>query len=120
MATRRRILFCGRRRTKRVRPEEEDSDAWPDEPTEFDPEKDIGPKIPQVQMPKTDMSDVPDDVFRTFWSLVLTFNIALFALSLGAMLMYFRGQFQTGGAVFALGVVSLVYGVAKYRAFQNR
>ncbi|WP_338727966.1 hypothetical protein [Haladaptatus sp. DJG-WS-42] len=99
--------------------EEEQSDAWPDEPTEFNPETDIGPKIPSVSTPNSDVSDIPDDVFRTFWSLVLTFNVALFALSLGAMLMYFRGQFQTGGIVFGLGAVSLVYGLVKYRNFQN-
>ncbi|WP_336361223.1 DUF7322 domain-containing protein [Haladaptatus sp. ZSTT2] len=100
--------------------EEEQSDAWPDEPKEFNPDTDIGPEIPSVKMPSSDVSDIPDDVFRTFWSLVLTFNVALFALSLGAMLMYFRADYWTGGPVFAIGALSLVYGLAKYRAHQNR
>lgn len=101
-------------------------DRWPDEPdepftdrygepdvepdVEEDPEEDLefGIDIP-------DESDADPELFREFWSLVATINLGLFAASLGLMLVAFRGQWTTGGGVFILGAISLVYAWWKYR-----
>ncbi|MDG5775695.1 hypothetical protein VB773_16710 [Haloarculaceae archaeon H-GB2-1] len=100
-------------------PEEAD-DPWPDEPDEFDPES-AGPQvdIPSVPDPSESEGSANPEVQQLFWKLVLTFNVALFALSLGPMLVAFRGQLQLGGSVFAIGAVTFVYGVAKYRQFER-
>jgi hypothetical protein len=100
-------------------PEEAD-EPWPDEPDEFDPEA-AGPQveIPSVPDPSDADSSVDPAVQQLFWKLVLTFNVALFALSLGPMLVAFRGQWRLGGSVFALGAVTFGYGLTKYRQYRR-
>jgi hypothetical protein len=102
------------------------SDSWPDEPDEpsnepeeFDPMADIGPAVPEVDIPDTTKpsTEVPDDLARTFWKLVAVFNLALFALALGPMLVFFRGELVNGAAVFVLGAGCFVYGYARYRRY---
>lgn len=93
-----------------------------------DPTEDLGPEIPSVDVPQVaednenaDMdSDVPQDLFVTFWGLVVTLNLALFATSLGLMLVYFRGQLRLGGGLFALGVLAFAYAYYKYRRYRDR
>jgi len=106
-----------------------DDKRWPDEPDEPDepsidaePDEadleDIGPSVPEVDIPDApdpDDVDVPDHLVRQFWKLVAIFNLALFALALGPMLIVFRGQLENGGAVFALGVAAFLYGYVRYR-----
>ncbi|MFB6164058.1 MAG: hypothetical protein ABEJ31_02770 [Haloarculaceae archaeon] len=74
-----------------------------------------GPRAPD---PST--NDVPRDLARSFWKLVAIFNVALFAASLGPMLIVFRGEWGRGGAVFALGVATFVYGYWRYRRTRER
>lgn len=102
------------------------SGSWPDEPDEpshepeeFDPVNDIGPDVPQVDIPDTTKSgaEVPDDLARTFWKLVAVFNLALFALALGPMLLYFRGEVVNGTAIFVLGAGCFAYGYLRYRSY---
>jgi hypothetical protein len=93
-----------------------------------DPTEGLGPEIPSVRTPGSadgdgdaDMDpDVPQDLFVTFWGLVVTLNLALFATSLGLMLAYFRGQLRLGGGLFVLGVLALAYSYYKYRRYRNR
>lgn len=91
--------------------EEDESDAWPDEPEEFDPER-FGPEIPDSSPTLSESlgasKDVSDGLFRAFWASVLLLNVALAALSIGAMLLYFRGDYGTGGPVLLIGVVASV------------
>jgi len=108
-----------------------DGDPWPAEPDEPenpgqkyldrfdpesdgepDPESDLAPDIP-------DESDVPEGLFRAFWSLVATINLGLFAASLGLMLVAFRGQLREGGAVFLLGAAALAYAGYRYREVRD-
>ena len=88
------------------------------EPDERELVDDLGPDIPEVDVPQPpdpEGTDVPDDLARSFWKLVAIFNLALFAVSVGPMLIVFRGEWENGTAVFLLGVAAFTYGYARYR-----
>lgn len=100
-------------------PLEENEDAWPDEPTEFDPDS-IGPDPPDPPDATSGSEEalrasesVPDGVFRAFWASVLLLNVALAALSIGAMLIYFQGDYETGTLTFLIGAVA-AFGTIRY------
>jgi len=103
-----------------------DDEPWPDEPddpgspdnVEPDPLEDIGPDVPEVDIPQPpDKSEVdaPANLIHSFWKLVAVFNLALFAASLGPMLVFFRGEWTNGTAVFLLGVACFAYGYVRYK-----
>jgi hypothetical protein len=96
-----------------------------------DPKEGLGPGVPSVRVPDaadTDAddpdadtgADVSSDLFVTFWGLVVTLNLALFATSLGVMLAYFRGQFRLGGGLVVLGALAFAYAYYKYRRYLDR
>lgn len=101
-------------------PFEDREDDRPGEPEEFDPDE-VGPEIPDVEpsveVPSVDVSDaaasLDEDLFRAFWGAVVFLNVALVALSLGVMLVYFRGDWERGGASVAVGVVAAAF-VGRY------
>jgi hypothetical protein len=106
-----------------------DDERWPNEPTEpGEPEQlgdleDLGPDVPEVDVPTPpdpSANEVPSDLARDFWKLVATFNVALFALALGPMLIVFRGELVNGGAVFLLGAGFFAYGYQRYRTVRAR
>lgn len=90
-------------------------DPWPEEPDDpyGDPTEQFDLEIPEPD-------DVPKDLWRAFWGLVAVFNIALFALALGPMLMVFRSQYLYGGVITSIGVVTLLYGLHRYRMYRAR
>ncbi|WP_216824792.1 DUF7322 domain-containing protein [Salinigranum rubrum] len=97
-------------------------EPWPDEPDEpnaesrwGNPERDL-PRIPEVS---TDESDVDPHTFKTFWVSVVFTNVAVFGVSLGAMLWYFRGQALLGGVLCLAGVLAGIRTYASYRAFKS-
>lgn len=59
--------------------------------------------------------DVPSDLRRAFWTIVALANVSLFAVSLGVMLLVFRGQVAAGGASLVVGVAALALAVRRYR-----
>ena len=100
-------------------PFEEDEDAWPDEPKEFDPDS-LGPDPPTSPnaAPSSGESlraseSVPDGLFRAFWASVLLANVALGAISIGAMLIYFQGDYEAGTLALLIGSVA-ASGTARY------
>jgi hypothetical protein len=104
----------------------DDDGRWPDEPddpgrlddVEPDPESELAPEAPEVDVPEPpdpSSGDASEGLVRSFWKLVAMFNLALFAVSLGPMLVVFRGEWVNGGAVFFLGVAVFVYGYVRYR-----
>lgn len=99
-----------------MNPLEEEEDGWPDEPDEFDPDS-LGPDPPDSTRSLRDSlgatEAVPDDLFRAFWASVLLLNVALAALSIGAMFIYFRGDYGTGGLAMLIGAVAAA-GTARY------
>jgi len=99
-----------------VNPLEEEENAWPDEPEEFDPDS-LGPdppdSTPHRRSSMTTGKDVPDGLFRAFWTSVLLLNVAIAALSIGAMLIYFLGDYRTGTLALLVGGVA-AFGTGKY------
>lgn len=68
---------------------------------------------PSVDVP--DGSDADPELRRQFWVLVVVFNFALGALSIGAMFVVFRGNWTLGGRLVVAGAVLAAYGFYKYR-----
>lgn len=83
------------------------------EPEEFDPES-LGPDVPSPSG-----SDYNGDATGLFVKLVIVFNIALLALSLGPMLAYFDGQVDLGLRVFLVGLIAFGYGTFRYVRFER-
>jgi hypothetical protein len=103
-----------------------DDDEWSDEPEEFDPEHRWGrperdlPSVPVAPKPETAETDVDPELFKTFWASVIFANLALFGLSLGAMLIGFRGNWTVGLVLVAVGTFALVRTWAYYVSFRDR
>lgn len=98
-----------------MNPLEEEENAWPDEPEEFDPDS-LAPDPPDStprQRSSVATEDVPDGLFRAFWASVLLLNVALAGLSIGAMLIYFQGDYETGTLVLLVGGVA-AFGTVRY------
>ena len=89
------------------------SEKSPYEPDEFDPSS-LGPDIPEP--PK---GDGYSDTASLFWQLVIVFNIALLALSIGPMFAYFQGRVQFGLRIFGVGVILFAYGTYRYVKFRR-
>jgi hypothetical protein len=91
-----------------VNPFEEDEDSWSNEPAELG--GDLGPdppsSAPEIHESIDAGTDVSDGLFRAFWASVLLLNVALAALSIGVMLIYFRGEFRAGLLAVAIGAVA--------------
>ena len=89
--------------------EDEDENAWPDEPDEFDPDS-LGPDPPDstrtIRESLGATENVPDELLRAFWASVLLLNVAIAALSIGAMFIYFRGDYETGFPAVLIGTVA--------------
>jgi hypothetical protein len=72
----------------------------------------------EVDLP--DESEAPAEVRGAFWSLVAVFNAAILAMSVGAMLVGFRGQWTTGGGLLVAGLLSFAFGVVRVRRVKDR
>ncbi len=89
------------------------------EPEETDPDA-IGPRIDIPEAPDPSDTDVPPELRRTFWLLVLMANVGLFALSLGVLFVVFREQLRFGGSLIVVGMAALLIGYLRYRNHRNR
>ena len=89
----------------------------PYEPDEFAPSS-LGPDIPEAPEPPDGAAN--SEVTSLFWKLVVVFNVALLALSVGPMLAYFEGQVDLGIRITLVGAVTFAYGVFRYRRFVNQ
>lgn len=83
------------------------------EPEEFDPDS-LGPDAPTPSS-----GDYQSDAAGLFVRLVVVFNVALLALSVGPMLAYFEGQVDLGLRIFLAGVVLFGYGTVRYVRFER-
>ena len=98
-------------------------DPWPDEPEETNPESRWGDPerdLPRIPEPAVAEKDVDPEILETFWRSVVLANVALFGLSLGPMLGYFRGWWLWGGAAIAVGALAGLRVYQHYRAFERR
>lgn len=92
------------------------SEKSPYEPDEFDPSS-LGPDVPEAPEPPEGAAN--SEVTSLFWKLVVVFNIALLALSVGPMLAYFEGRVDLGIRITLVGAIAFAYGVFRYRRFVN-
>ena len=104
----------------------EDGEDWREDP-EPDPPS-LGPGVPEVDVPEVEVptpdtatggADVDTETAAVFWRLVLVFDIALLALSLGPMFVYFRGELVRGAMLLSFGALAFGYGVLRYREFRQ-
>ena len=84
----------------------------PYEPEEFDPSS-LGPDVPEPPD-----GGANSEVTSLFWQLVVVFNIALLALSVGPMLAYFEGRVELGIQLFLVGLIAFGYGTVRYVQFR--
>lgn len=99
-----------------------EDDDWPDEPEEFDPDS-LGPDVPRVERTAEltrKGADAPEEVQNAFWAAVLFANVGLMGVSLGAMLVFFRGDWVFGGGGLLVGTFALLMTYQRYRRFMNR
>lgn len=87
------------------------------EPEEFDPSS-LGPDVPEAPSPPDGTGD--SDVTALFWKLVVVFNAALLALSVGPMLAYFEGEVQLGLRITLVGAIAFAYGIIRYVRFRRQ
>jgi hypothetical protein len=75
-------------------------------------------RIPEAPSP-TSTADIEasGELQRKFWILVLAFNGALLAGSLGALYVIFRNDWYLGGRLLAAGLVCFLYGVYRLRTW---
>lgn len=66
-----------------------------------------------------DEGEIPQELAKTFWALVLLCNVALFAISLGAMLWYFWGWTERGGLMVLVGLIAAGSAAARYWRYQR-
>lgn len=59
-------------------------------------------------------------VKTAFWRLVLALDLGLAALPLGAMFIWFRGNWGLGGPLAVVGIVTLGYAGYRYTALRRR
>lgn len=83
------------------------------------PETPTAPE-PEIPSPQDNYDDVDGDLRTSFWALVLVFNVSLFAMSLGVMLVVFDANQRLGAQLFLAGLVVTLYGLYRYRKTKRR
>jgi hypothetical protein len=101
---------------------------WLDDPGEDDheerwgsPETDL-PSVPEVEIPTPSKTaaDAGPELKRAFWGAVVLANVGVAGITIGPMLVFFRGNWTLGLALVGLGVLALVRTYTVYRSFVNR
>lgn len=97
-------------------------ESAPDEPAEFDPES-LGPETPDVEPDLEEsleaVDEVDEDLFQAFWGAAIFLNVAIAAVAIGLMLVYFRGEWSRGGAALAVGGIAAVFTARFYLGYHN-
>lgn len=88
------------------------------EPSEPDPGA-LGPEAPTAPDLSQRASEADPEVRTLFWWLVLVFNVALMAASVGLMFVAFKGNWTLGGQLILVGLVLGGYGYVRYRRFRR-
>jgi len=105
-------------------------DEWPDEPDEPDPESRWSdPEDDLVSVPSVEDLDpgsegagieVDGEIAKFFWISVIYANVALGGISVGLLVIGFRGQLVVSGIAIAVGLLALYRTYDVYRRYQER
>lgn len=68
---------------------------------------------------ESSVADAADDLKSAFVACVVLANLALFGVSLGLMLIGFRGNWRIGGALVAVGLVAGIRAYRRYRTWES-
>lgn len=89
-----------------------------------DPETELPnvPSPPSVDIPAPTVSvkEVPGELLAGFWTTVLVFNVAVFATSLGLLLLATEGVDRLGAGALVVGLFAALHGYWKYRSLSER
>lgn len=85
----------------------------PDEKS--DAERELAPDPPDPSN-----ADVPASLRKQFWLLVIVFNVALIASSLGVLLATLDGKPLIGSSIAFLGAGAFYYGYQRYQRVKDR
>lgn len=92
----------------------------PDPETDLpDPESEL-PSVPSVEVPAPDPGEVPDELLRGFWSLVLLFNAAFLVVAVGVLMVAFDVERPLGVLVALFGLLLVRRGYGGYRTLDER
>jgi len=116
-----------------------ESDEWPDEPDDPDPESRWGDPESRWGDPETDLVSVPSveseeldpgsggagieadsEVAKFFWASVIYANVAVGGVAVGLLLVGFRGQVTAGGAAIVVGLLALYRTYDVYQTYRER
>lgn len=76
-----------------------------------DAERDLAPDPPSTEPPAA--------LRKQFWILVVVFNVALLATSLGVLLAALDGRPTLGSSLAFLGVGAFYFGIQRYRTVRD-
>lgn len=98
-----------------------DGDGRPDEEGNGEDDRPSNPALDIIDYPLfTPEGGVDRDTFGVFWGTVLLANAAVLALALGPMLIFFRGQWELGGSLSAVGAALLGWVYYRVRTYESR
>lgn len=87
------------------------------EPTDFgQTAEESAPQAPEIELEDVDVSS---ETSRYFWAAVVLANVGLAGVSLGSMLIGFRGQWFVGGVLILVGLVALARTYHIYGQFRT-
>ncbi|RLM59549.1 hypothetical protein DVK02_02060 [Halobellus sp. Atlit-31R] len=96
-------------------------DRWGDPEDRWgDPETDLV-SVPSVDAPGDEDAagiDIDSDLAKLFWLAVIYTNVALGGVSIGLLLVAFRGQWTWGGGAVAVGLFACYRTYDIYRTYQ--
>lgn len=86
--------------------------------SEAEQQEDLVPGV-EVPDPAARAEGSEADVRSLFWRLVFTFNVALFGVTVGPMVVYFEGDLHLGGGLFVVGLIASGGGFVRYWQFRR-
>lgn len=102
----------------KVDTEDAGSTFWDDFNAEHEHEHEFeSVTVPEVS---TAESDVPSELLKAFWGLVLVINAAVLAVALGLLFLIFEGVSPHGVALVVGGLVLFGFAYRRYRSYQAR
>jgi hypothetical protein len=103
-----------------------DDEGNPHEPDLPDPDA-MGPRVettepdvPEPEIPDIEDVDVPQELFVAFWTVVAMANIALFGVTVGALVIVAFGEWLLGAGGIGVGVAAGLVGYRRYEGYRNR